>query len=88
MLFTAYHPLIPSLSPHYPLTTLPTPHHLPQEPDPQLNITHTIEGRQVTVPQGPPTPVTQYATSRFDQSEYLIYRESQHRIRYVLTVEM
>lgn len=40
------------------------------------------------MPQGKPVPVPQYKSSSFDQTEYLIYKESQHRIRYVLTVQM
>lgn len=41
-----------------------------------------VDGRNVKVPQGKPKKVA--VSSSFAHNEYLIYRESQHRIRYVL----
>lgn len=59
-----------------------------QEPDPSADHRLYIDERPVTVPWGVPKTMPQYSKSSFDQSEYLIYKESQHRIRYVVTVEM
>lgn len=56
-----------------------------KEPDPASDITVSIDGNSVTVPLGVPKPMPQYSQSSFSQSEYLLYQESQHRIRYVLT---
>lgn len=58
------------------------------EPDPKHDITHTFEGKSVIVPQGKPIPMKQYAKSSFDQSEYLLYSESQVRIRYCCQVKI
>ena len=41
----------------------------------------------MTVPQGKRINIPQYAGSSFDKSEYLLYKESQHRIRYVLKLK-
>ncbi|XP_046358125.2 protein mono-ADP-ribosyltransferase PARP3-like [Haliotis rufescens] len=57
------------------------------EPDPKLDTTLTIDGATVTVPQGKPTHQSKFAGSSFSQSEYLIYKESQNRIRYLLLME-
>ena len=46
-----------------------------------------MDGRKVLVPQGKPIPVPQYSSSYFSQSEYLIYREDQCRIRYMLKMK-
>jgi len=56
------------------------------EPDPSKDTTLMIDGHEVTVPQGKPIPTG--AGSNFAQSEYLVYKESQCRIRYVLRCEM
>lgn len=56
------------------------------EPDPQHDITITIDGKKVVVPQGKPIKQSQYSKSTFTQSEYLLYKESQVRLRYVLRV--
>ena len=56
------------------------------EPDPQHDITITIDGKTVVVPQGKPIKVPAHAKSSFTQSEYLLYKESQVRLRYVLRV--
>ena len=59
-----------------------------KEPDPNDDITHEFEGREVVIPQGKPIPMKQYARSSFDQSEYLVYKESQVRIRYCCQVKI
>mmetsp|Transcript_19383 Transcript_19383/g.41946 ORF Transcript_19383/g.41946 Transcript_19383/m.41946 type:complete len:849 (-) Transcript_19383:893-3439(-) len=59
-----------------------------QEPDPSQDEEITLDGKPVTVPLGVPKPVQQYSGSSFSNSEYLLYQESQHRIRYVMTVNM
>lgn len=58
-----------------------------QEPDPQKDTTIKIEGQAVVVPQAPPIVQPILATSSFHQSEYLVYKEAQQRLRYVLTFE-
>ena len=62
------------------------------EPDPAADVTHEFDGRTVAVPQGKVKPNAKLAdvsgqTSSFAQSEYLIYKESQCRIRYVLKMK-
>ncbi|XP_029007292.1 protein mono-ADP-ribosyltransferase PARP3 [Betta splendens] len=58
------------------------------EPDPSKDVFITLEGRKVAVPQGKPVPQPQYANSSFGNSEYLVYSESQCRIRYLLELDM
>lgn len=48
----------------------------------------TLEGKRVSVPQGPPVDQPQYSGSHFCNSEYLIYKESQCRLRYLLELKM
>src|SRR5262249_45158746 len=57
------------------------------EPDPQHDIEWEFEGKKVVVPQGTPIKQSQYSKSSFTQSEYLVYKESQVRLRYVLRVQ-
>jgi len=59
-----------------------------KEPDPAKEITFKFEGKDVIVPQGKPIAQKQYAKSSFDQSEYLVYQESQIRLRYALQVKI
>ncbi|HSD91009.1 MAG TPA: WGR domain-containing protein [Kofleriaceae bacterium] len=59
-----------------------------KEPDPAKDITFKYEGKDVVVPQGKPIAMKQYAKSSFDQSEYLVYQESQVRLRYALQVKI
>jgi len=47
----------------------------------------TFDGRKVIVPQGKPVRQPQYKGSSFSESEYLIYREDQCRIRYMLKLK-
>lgn len=43
-----------------------------------------LDGKKVLVCQGKPIPMPAYRDSSFSQSEYLIYQESQCRIRYLV----
>ncbi|KAK1332636.1 hypothetical protein QTO34_007319 [Cnephaeus nilssonii] len=56
------------------------------EPDPTQDTELELDGRRVAVPQGQPTPCPEFSHSCFSQSEYLIYQESQCRLRYLLEV--
>ena len=40
------------------------------------------------MPQGNPLPQHKFSQSSFSQSEYLVYRENQNRIRYLLKMKM
>lgn len=57
------------------------------EPDPKKDLTMVVDGRKVIVPQGKPVRQPQYKDSHFAESEYLIYREDQCRIRYMLKLK-
>ncbi|NXY51062.1 PARP3 polymerase, partial [Ceuthmochares aereus] len=54
------------------------------EPDPALDEELLLDGKKVLVSQGKPIPMPAYKDSSFSQSEYLIYQESQCRIRYLV----
>lgn len=56
-----------------------------QEPDPKEDVKIKIEGKDVVVPKGKPKKNPSVTSSSFYQSEYLIYKESQNRIRYLLS---
>ena len=43
-----------------------------------------FDGNDVIVPIGNPVPQKDFQNSGFRQSEYLVYKESQARIRYIL----
>uniref|UniRef100_A0A667WW04 Poly [ADP-ribose] polymerase n=1 Tax=Myripristis murdjan TaxID=586833 RepID=A0A667WW04_9TELE len=58
------------------------------EPDPSKDISITLDGKKVAVPQGKPIAQPQFSDSYFSSSEYLIYKESQCRIRYLLELKM
>ncbi|KAJ0068472.1 hypothetical protein NL108_008437 [Boleophthalmus pectinirostris] len=58
------------------------------EPDPSQDVVITLDGKQVAVPQGPAIAQPQYTGSHFSNSEYLVYKESQCRIRYLLELHM
>ncbi|XP_014843784.1 PREDICTED: poly [ADP-ribose] polymerase 3 [Poecilia mexicana] len=58
------------------------------EPDPSQDTVITLEDKQVTVPQGKAIEQPQYRNSSFSNSEYLIYKESQCRLRFLLEIEM
>ncbi|HKB42511.1 MAG TPA: WGR domain-containing protein [Gemmataceae bacterium] len=57
------------------------------EPDPKHDIEWEFEGKKVIIPQGKPIRQSQFSKSSFSQSEYLLYKESQVRLRYVLRVQ-
>jgi poly [ADP-ribose] polymerase len=57
------------------------------EPDPSQDIEWDFDGKKVIVPQGKPVKQAKYSRSSFSQSEYLLYKESQARLRYVLRVQ-
>ncbi|XP_062356691.1 protein mono-ADP-ribosyltransferase PARP3 [Cinclus cinclus] len=54
------------------------------EPDPAQDEEVLLDGKKVLVCQGKPIPMSAYKDSSFSQSEYLIYQESQCRIRYLV----
>ncbi|XP_072732015.1 protein mono-ADP-ribosyltransferase PARP3 isoform X1 [Ciconia boyciana] len=54
------------------------------EPDPAQDEEVLLDGKKVLVCQGKPIPMPTYKDSSFSQSEYLIYQESQCRIRYLV----
>lgn len=56
------------------------------EPDPKKDTTMEFDGHEVVIPQGKPivNPRLKGKSSNFTQSEYLLYKESQVRIRYIL----
>jgi len=54
------------------------------EPDPSKDTTLEFDGKKVIVPQGKPITMPEYQSSSFSHSEYLVYKESQARIRYLL----
>jgi len=56
-----------------------------QEPNPIQEIVVKMDGHDVIVPQGAPIPT--HTMSSFMNSEYLVYRESQVRMRYLLKLQ-
>lgn len=58
------------------------------EPDPSKDTCIILDGKTVAVPQGKPKKQPQFSNSSFSQSEYLIYKESQCRLRYLLELHM
>lgn len=58
-----------------------------QEPDPSKDVFIEFDGKKVSVPQGNVIKQSQYGNSYFSNSEYLIYKESQCRIRYLLELK-
>lgn len=46
-----------------------------------------LDGKRVRVPQGEMTGTAHLRTSSFDHNEILVYREDQHRIRYVVLID-
>ncbi|KAK3874546.1 hypothetical protein Pcinc_020505, partial [Petrolisthes cinctipes] len=55
-----------------------------KEPDPKKDKKISLDGKDVIVPVGKPVPQKEWSKSDFDQSEYLVYKESQACIRYIL----
>ncbi|KAL2803748.1 protein mono-ADP-ribosyltransferase PARP3 isoform a [Daubentonia madagascariensis] len=58
------------------------------EPDPTQDTELELDGQRVIVPQGQPVSCPEFSSSAFSQSEYLIYQESQCRLRYLLEVHL
>ncbi|XP_023562124.1 poly [ADP-ribose] polymerase 3 isoform X2 [Octodon degus] len=58
------------------------------EPDPTQDIELELDGQRVAVSQGRPIACPQFSSSHFSQSEYLIYQESQCRLRFLLEVHL
>ncbi|KAM9410726.1 protein mono-ADP-ribosyltransferase PARP3-like isoform 1-T3 [Pholidichthys leucotaenia] len=58
------------------------------EPDSLKDTVITLEGKRVAVPQGKAINQPKFSKSNFYNSEYLIYKESQCRIRYLLELNM
>jgi poly [ADP-ribose] polymerase len=58
------------------------------EPDNKNDVTLKLDGKSIVVPQGKPKKVPEYSSSSFWQSEYLVYREDQVRMRYLLLFNM
>ncbi|KAM8925742.1 protein mono-ADP-ribosyltransferase PARP3 isoform 2-T2 [Lycaon pictus] len=56
--------------------------------DPSQDTELELDGQRVVVPQGQPVPCAEFSSSRFFQSEYLIYQESQCHLRYLLEVHL
>ncbi|XP_005410388.1 PREDICTED: poly [ADP-ribose] polymerase 3 isoform X2 [Chinchilla lanigera] len=56
--------------------------------DPTQDTELELDGQRVAVPQGQPIPCPKFRSSHFSQSEYLIYQESQCRLRYLLEVHL
>ncbi|KAK3734446.1 hypothetical protein RRG08_029121 [Elysia crispata] len=59
-----------------------------QEPDSSADTSLTFDGHKVIIPQGKPKKQPQYNNSSFWQSEYLVYREDQVCMRYLLLFDM
>ncbi|RVE73390.1 hypothetical protein OJAV_G00049050 [Oryzias javanicus] len=57
------------------------------EPDPSKDTVITLGGKEVAVPQGKPKDQKQFSDSSFYNSEYLIYKESQCRLRFLLEIK-
>lgn len=55
-----------------------------KHPDPKSEIVKKIDGKDVIIPIGVPVPTQYNNTSNFAHNEYLVYKESQVRIRYAL----
>lgn len=55
--------------------------------DPKFDTKIVLSGKEVTVPQGRPTANPSVSSTSFSQSEYLVYKESQVRIRYLLKLK-
>ena len=56
-------------------------------PDTKKDVDIELDGNLVAVPQSAAIPQSKFSDSRFDKSEFLLYKESQHRIRYMIKFE-
>lgn len=57
------------------------------EPNASSDMTLSIDGNEVIVPQSKPVPRKSSAMSSFTESEYVLYNDSQHKIRFVMAFE-
>ncbi|KAM8930240.1 protein mono-ADP-ribosyltransferase PARP3 [Pelodytes ibericus] len=57
------------------------------EPDPTKDHELVLDGRKIIVPQGNPIQIPKFKGTHFSQSEYLVYKESQARLRYLLLLK-
>jgi len=57
------------------------------EPDPAGDEEVEFDGHTVVVPTGKPIKQPKWQHSRFQNTEYLVYKESQAQLRYVMAVE-
>merc|ERR1712137_214248 len=57
------------------------------EPNPEDDVEIEFDGHTVVVPTGKPIAQPKWSHSRFQNSEYLVYKESQAQLRYVMTCE-
>ncbi|XP_029455379.1 protein mono-ADP-ribosyltransferase PARP3 isoform X2 [Rhinatrema bivittatum] len=57
------------------------------EPDPKKDKDMVLDGKTVVISQGKPTSMPKYKGSNFSQSEYLVYKESQCRIRFLIQLQ-
>lgn len=55
--------------------------------DPKFDTEIVLDNHKVIVPQGKVINQPQFSNSSFSQSEYLIYREDQCRIRFILKLK-
>ena len=53
------------------------------DPKDDVEIDSVVKGKKVVVPQGKVIN-TKFSSSSFYQSEYLVYKESQNNMRYLL----
>ena len=56
------------------------------EPDPKDDVEIELDGHTVVVPLGKPISQPPWKHSRFINSEYLVYKESQAKLRYAMTM--
>ena len=57
--------------------------------DPKKDTKIKLDGKEIVVPQGVPLSQAAYANkSSFSQSEYLVYKESQNMMRYLVMVDL
>lgn len=57
--------------------------------DPKKDTKIKLDGKDVVVPQGAPVTQPEYnQKSSFSQSEYLVYKESQNMMRYLVMVDL
>lgn len=57
--------------------------------DPKKDTKIKLDGKDVVVPQGVPVSQPEYnQKSSFSQSEYLVYKESQNMMRYLVMVDL